>query len=300
MLLSRITNWVDENKHLSVYQSGFRSGFSTTDNIFVINTIIQDFQLRQRKLYIFFVDFKAAFDTIDRKALYFKLNQLGMSTKMLRIIKELYNGSKSAVWDGTKALEWFETKTGLKQGCLLSVMLFFLFIDDVTSCLPAGINIANKVIKCLLYADDLILLAESPESLQLMINKLNEYCNSWNLIINLDKSKVMVAGCSRGRCSQREKWYCGRENIEVVKTYKYLGIDVTPTFNMKQHLSSKLIKTKNAINISWNLLLRKKEVPNSAKYKVYEGVLRSMMCYGAQVWGFQEFEEVEKLQRFFI
>lgn len=58
--------------------------------------------------------------------------------------------------------------------------------------------------------------------------------------------------------------------------------------------------TKNAINATWHLLLRKKEVPSSAKYKVYEAVLRSIMCYGAQVWGYQEYEEVEKLQRFFI
>lgn len=75
-------------------------------------------------MYAFFVDFKAAFDRVPRKPLIYKLYATEMSTKVVNLIENIYKNTKSAVWTGDGLSEYFETYTGVKQGCLLSPLLF--------------------------------------------------------------------------------------------------------------------------------------------------------------------------------
>ena len=84
---------------------------------------------------------------------------------------------------------------GVKQGCVLSPLLFKIFLSDLpgifdSACDP--VQLYDTKISCLLYADDLILLSESPNGLQLCLNKLDIYCNKWNLEVNISKTKIMV------------------------------------------------------------------------------------------------------------
>lgn len=192
ILQGRLTAWIDSNNLLKEYQAGFRSGYSTIDHIFVLRSIAESYILRGKKIYSMFVDFKAAFDTVDRNALFYKLYRMGMSRKFGRVLQKLYADTQAAVWDGEAKSEWFETRSGVRQGCALSPGLFALFIEDLTECLPGGIDFSGSCVKALMFADDIVLLANSPESLQLMINRLYEYCSMWSLIVNLEKSKIMI------------------------------------------------------------------------------------------------------------
>lgn len=89
---------------------------------------------------------------IDRNALIYKLNEIGLSYNFLSIIRDLYTDTKAVVWDGNNVSEEFPTVMGLKQGCILSPTFFSLFIDDVTKILPGGAKVADLQIKILLYA----------------------------------------------------------------------------------------------------------------------------------------------------
>lgn len=136
--------------------------------------------------------------------------------------------------------------------------------------------------------------------LQMMLNKLYIYCNTWGLKVNLTKTKIMICKRGGGRNATNEKWKFGSENLEVVNEYKYLGITVTPQMKLNKHLQDKLKVSIFAINCTWKSIMRNQNIAHSVKYQVFNSVMRSVMCYGAEFWGYSQCDEVEKLQRFFI
>ena len=84
---------------------------------------------------------------------------MGILSKFLRVLALLYKNTSSQVWDGNCLSDPFCVWQGIKQSCLLSPLLFCLYINDLHECLPGGVNVADTLVKVLLYADDLIILA---------------------------------------------------------------------------------------------------------------------------------------------
>lgn len=298
ILLNRLHKWLERENILHENQAGFRRGYSTVDNIFILQNIVALKLKKKEKVYAFFVDFKTAFDNVPRNKLFYKLFNAGLSTKFVRNIMEMYRDTASAVWDGKELSDWFYTKTGVKQGCAFSPDFFAIFLNDVVDCVGGGVEIGEIPINILMYADDIILLASTPEQLQEMIDKLVVYCSLWDLKVNMGKSGIMIFG--GGRRSAREKWSLGEKEIAIVSDYKYLGIVLTPRLSMQKHLKERLKTSKVTISSVWKNLLKNKDVNVDTKVKVFESCSRSVLCYGAQVWGYKEYEVVERLQRYFI
>ena len=98
ILNKRLTLWADENDKTAEEQSGFRAGHSTVGNMFVLYAIVQRYLLKKSgKVYICFVEFKKAFDTINRSVLWNVLRESGVCGKMLRILQTMYISVRSCV-----------------------------------------------------------------------------------------------------------------------------------------------------------------------------------------------------------
>ena len=114
---------------------------------------------------------------------------------MLRSLKSLYENVKCTVRVNGVHSEWFDVNTGLKQGCVLSPLFFNAFVNDLTlgiKSLNCGIPVSlESSISILLYADDIVLLLESEANMQIMLDYLGNWCETWGLTINFNKSKVM-------------------------------------------------------------------------------------------------------------
>lgn len=294
LLYSRLNQWVKSAKILHELQAGFRENYSTVDHIFTLFNIAEIYRNKQKKLYAVFVDFRAAFDSVDREALFYKLYRTGVSSKIINTLRALYENNIAYVWDGNGISEGFPTTTGVKQGCILSALLFILFINDITDNIGCGIEINGTRIPALMYADDIVFLAESVHSMQLMINRLETYCKTWNLSVNLEKTKIMIFRDGGGRYSRNETWTYQGVHIEVVREYKYLGVLITANLNMKKHLESKLSEAKRAVSSVWDRCIKNNLITHSSKQKIIRTAATSILLYGAQVWGYCSFAAVEK------
>ena len=149
---------------------------------------------KERKwLFTCFIDFKSAFDFISRPFLFFKLFKLGMSSKFLTILRDIYGDVESSMKIAGRLSCPFSSNIGVKQGCVLSPALFNLFVSDLPSifdstCEPPSLY--DTKVNCLMYADDLVVLSESAAGLQTALNKLSVYCEKWGLTgINVKKLK---------------------------------------------------------------------------------------------------------------
>lgn len=118
--------------------------------------------------------------------------------------------------------------------------------------------------------------------------------------MNLNKSKVMIFKKGGGRICANERWSYNEEVIEVVQEYRYLGVCFTKNLRMEKHLKEKLVKAKNAIGATWKNCFASKHIVHSSKFRVFEAVSESIMLYASQVWGYKQFELVEKLLRFYV
>ncbi|KAF6202877.1 hypothetical protein GE061_003283 [Apolygus lucorum] len=227
LLARRLEDFVEQNSIMTEAQAGFRKGYSTVDAIFTL-TGAAHLRLEngpKKKLYAFFVDYRSAFDSVRHDLLLEKLNVVGVSRKFLRTLAAMYGVGQATVWGRQGLSQFFDIERGVKQGFLMSPLLFAIYLNDLTQAIPFGTFVGENVISTLLYADDVAVLAESPEDLQSNIEALKSYSDRWSLEVNLDKSKVMVFRRG-GRLSAKEKWFYEGKKLDTVSSFRYLGVSL--------------------------------------------------------------------------
>lgn len=298
-LNKRLTTWVEVNNKLNEFQAGFRPKYSTIDNIYNLSSIIQLKFHQGKKVYAFFVDFKAAFDCVPRQALFYKLSKIGVSTKFLRLLSEIYKGTFSAVWYGEDLSAYFETYSGVKQGCLISPLLFALFLDDLHDELEGGLIIDGVKIRILLYADDIVILADNPTVLQRMITNLERYCKEWNMTVNMDKSEIVVFR-QGGKLASNEAWKFNNLPVKISNSYTYLGVKFTSKMSFTSHIEERTNKAKTSIYGAWEKLLKDDNASVQVKIAMFKSAIRSIQCYAGQVFGYGYEENINSLQLFFL
>ena len=221
-------------------------------------------------------------------ALWYKMFNLGIKGRTFRIIRDMYAKVKSCVKSANTMSDFFQYAVGLRQGEVLSPLLFSLFVEDLelylqdrTTC---GLSIEEINIILLLFADDMVIVGNSPEDLQNSLNLLFKYCSDWGLTVNIQKTKIVVFR-KRGQIREGESWTYNDEHIEVVNDFNYLGIvfNYTGTFVLNQEtLAGKGLKALNVL------------VANTRKYdfniktlcQLFDSFVGSILSYGCEVWGF--------------
>ena len=111
-----------------------------------------------RSIFVSFIDLKKAYNSVDRKILWQKLEKIGIPNQMASMIKNIYNQVSCAVKANDTISEFFAVDYGVRQGCILSPLLFNIFIIDIMVHLnnEKGISVGGEIINCLMYADDLV------------------------------------------------------------------------------------------------------------------------------------------------
>ena len=194
LLNERILNYLETENKLVDEQNGFRKGRSCNDHIFTLTSVIQARLQERHSTFCAFIDMKKAFDFVNRELLFFKLLHNNIDGKMYKSIKALYSKTSSRVQVNDCFTSWFLTTSGVRQGDNLSPTLFAIFLNDLAvelNGLNLGVTIDNEKLTILMYADDIVLLAENKADLQKLLDYVATWCKNWQLVLNDKKSQVV-------------------------------------------------------------------------------------------------------------
>jgi hypothetical protein len=278
-------------------QGGFRPRRGTDDQLFALTETLR---LRTGKVtYAAFIDVKKAYDTVWRVGLWKRLWEEGVRGKMWRVVKGMYQTVESAVLVGEESTEWFELQAGVRQGCVMSPVLFSLFINGLARELKKrgqGVDIGGRRVQMLLYADDIALLAETPDDLQRMLDVVSEYSRKWRFRVNpkKGKSEVMVFG-RKNRVAQ--KWMLAGKQIGETNVYKYLGVELCKGLSFKLFKERKIKEARQKMMRVWAMGMRGGQLPAKQCVDVWKAIVRPVLEYGAAVIGDVKWQEAEQIQR---
>jgi hypothetical protein len=257
------------------------------------------------KLYCAFVDFQKAFDTVWHTGLWRKLIEHGVKGKVLKCVFNMYQNIKSCVMTEEGCSEFFTVSTGVRQGENLSPLLFAIYVNDLESylvgknCLHipvtqhADLSVMLKIL-VLLYADDTAMLASSEAGLQKCLDSLADYCDTWKLKVNVDKTKIVIFS----RRKPKSRFTYKGEEIEIVQHFKYLGVIISSNgkyTETKKHLQSQGTKAMYCILRKG----RKLQLPIDVLIHLFDTTVVPILLYSCEVWGSENCEILEQVQRKF-
>ena len=162
MVTTKLEVYLDSRSAIPDEQFGFRRGKST---LMACEKLLADIEKSLAKrnfpLYVVFVDYRTAFDTASRSKIVAKLNDFGVSGKLLSLVIAILQSGRVSIEDGAGVLPAFSQTTGVAQGDNLSPLLFSVLISD----LPGHITEQYDLVHCQLFADDVVLSSRSRRDL---------------------------------------------------------------------------------------------------------------------------------------
>ena len=300
ILSIRLTKWSDEFNVIDEAQAGFRKTYSTIDNCFTLMAVTQKYISKKKgRFHCIFVDFAKAFDSIDHDKLWESFNRKNVNGKFLNILKSAYSKLKSCVKMDDKLSQFFECTVGARQGCVASPIIFSLFINDLVDYLQVhcgnGIYVSQEAdsLISLLFADDVAGFSDTVRRLQRIIDTIANFCDLFGMKINLGKTKIIVFR-NGGFLKDIEKWFYKGDPIEVVSFYKYLGLYFTPKLvwsKTKDMLSKQALK---AISNIYRYQRNFGRFNPKDMFKLFDTMVKPILCYGSEIWGFTYSEVIEK------
>uniref|UniRef100_A0A8D8RIQ9 Craniofacial development protein 2 n=2 Tax=Cacopsylla melanoneura TaxID=428564 RepID=A0A8D8RIQ9_9HEMI len=302
-LQNRLEKQVD--KEIGEYQGGFRRGRSCVEQISNLKFILRHRKLRGKHTYVTFVDFKKAYDSVDRDTLLNTLEEFGVDTKTIALIKQTLTDTESKVKFSGILSKAFKIKTGLRQGDGISPILFNCVLEKVIrewreKNLKTGIkNIKigrrkDLEIDCLAFADDLAILSENINDAIEQINNLKEVAEKAGLQISFEKTEY-IADVIQAPKQMKTKY----GKINRVPKFKYLGEIIQPNGLDKEANKVRARKMENAFQLTRNIY-NKKSLSINAKLRHYNTVIKPESLYASECLTLntaKQLEEIEKKER---
>ena len=275
----------------------------TSNNIFVLKTLIDKQFHKNKKLYTCFVDFSKAFDTIWRKGLIAKLNSFGIEGKMLNIIKDLYSSTNGHVTVGEFMSDNFKISLGVKQGDPPSPFFFNIYMDELCTNLletetetEAPIINDNKV-PCLFWADDLLLISKSKQGLQKQIEIVDQYCSDWKLTLNVEKTKTVIFNKAGATLKKEQIQYRGK-NIKTVKHFKYLGILLDSNGKFQTAINELTKKAAKALGRVYRLSTCN-FISTNTLLDTFTSLVKPIMLFSSEIWGYELKPDTNAIENLF-
>ena len=265
-------------------QSGFMKGKGTREGIFSLRIITEKMLEKHKKVYMCYIDYKKAFDRVYHALLMEVLSHNEIDEKDLKLIRNLYWQQTASIQTDEGQSSSFPIKRGVRQGCVLSPPLFNVYTNEIfkeSDELP-GIKLLGEYINNLRYADDTVLLAESEEELQKLVDAVKEGSLKFGLEMNTKKTKTMIIRRDVNDGSKVEIKVDG-VILEQVESYQYLGQLITEDGRCEKDIRRRISIAKTNFLKMKNVLTTKKLSMKTRKKILYCYIISTLM-YAAETW----------------
>ncbi|VDO90887.1 unnamed protein product [Schistosoma margrebowiei] len=280
VLLNRMKNAVDAQ--FRDQQAGFRKDRSCTDQIATLRIIVEQSVEWNSSLYINFIDYEKAFDSVDRRTSWKLLRHYGVPEKIVNIIRNSYDGLQCKVVHGGQLTDAFQVRTGVRQACLLSAFLFLLVVDWIMRTLTSegkhGIQwTAQNQSDDLNFADELALLSHTHDQMQMKTASVAAVSASVGLSIHKGKTKVL-----KYKAENSNPITLDGETLEDVESFTYLRSIIDEQGGSDADVKARIGKTGVAFQqlSIWN----SKQLSTNIKVRIFNRNVKAVLLYGAETW----------------
>ena len=144
----------------------------------------------------------------------------------------------------------------------------------------------------LLYADDIIVFAETAVGLQNCLNILHEYCSKWKLTVNIEKSTIMVFR-KGGILPNDLKFYYNGSELSIVNSFSYLGVVFMPGGSFSSAQQTLAGQARKAIFRLNSYLYKFTDISPYHRLELFDKLVTPILNYSAEVWGFCKADKIE-------
>jgi len=292
---NRLVWFLEKNKLLTEFQSGFRKQRNTNDQLIRFESFVREGFVRREHVVSVFFDLEKAYDTTWKYGILRDLHKCGLRGRLPQLIGNFLANRYFRVRVGSCLSNSFNQEMGVPQGSILSVTLFILKINSIVKCLPSHI-------KCSLYVDDFLICYRSKNMnsierlLQLCLNNIEKWADENGFQFSRTKTVCMHL-CQQHilHCDPNLTLYGSA--IPVVEEYKFLGLIFDKKLNFIPHIKYLKDRCMKAMNLLRVVAHMDWGADCATLLKLYRTHVRSKLDYGCIVYGSARISYLQSLDR---
>uniref|UniRef100_A0A914UKL9 Reverse transcriptase domain-containing protein n=1 Tax=Plectus sambesii TaxID=2011161 RepID=A0A914UKL9_9BILA len=271
-----------------VEQAGFRRGFSMADHIQTLNELAEKCDEFHLPLFMLFINFEKAFDSIEYGALYKALRWQSIPEQAIRLLQTINENGCTTIHIGFDKME-INVCQGVRQGDTISPKLFSACLQlafDQVNWRSKGIKINGQHLNHLRFADDIVLISHNYVQLQKMAKDLQQQAKGIGLKINVNKSKLVT----NQNTHRRPPFIVAGQQVEQVSEFVYLGQTIGDSTKRQKEIGRRVTAGWRSF-FKYKMIYMSKQTPMSLKRRLFNSCVLPAMLYGAETWSLTKREE---------
>jgi hypothetical protein len=263
-------------------QAGFVKGKGTREQILNVRLLIEKSREFRMPLIFCFIDYTKAFDCVKWDHMWGVLIEMGVPRHLVNLIRQLYRENTAAVRVNGLLTSELHTQKGVRQGCILSPILFNIYGEYIMRRAldgwDGGVKVGGRIISNLRYADDTTIIAKSEQEMVLILQRIEHESRQLGLEMNKSKTKIMVVD----RHNQLEISNT-LNGMEVVHKFVYLGSLLLDSGDCVEEIKRRIAMAKNAMT-RLDKIWKDRGISRATKVRLVRALVFPIFSYGGETW----------------